>query len=109
MELTSNDIFLRLVELGNENFSEDESLIVQDFFEIYNSTQWDDETLEVLKRFQFELIELRIGQVLREITLTFTKNAEWLIEAWSWITPTLETLEEFEDFAIFNCTSKDSF
>ena len=109
MELTSNDIFLRLVELGNENFSEDESLIVQDFFEIYNSTKWDDETLEVLKRFQSELIELRIGQVLREITLTFTKNAEWLIEAWSWITPTLETLEEFEDFAIFNCTSKDSF
>ena len=109
MELTSYDIFIRLVELENENFIEDETLIVQDFFEIYNSSKWDDVTLEVLKRFQFELMELRTGQVLREITLTFTENAEWMIEAWSWITPTLETLEQFEDFAIFNCTSKDSF
>ena len=109
MELTSYDIFIRLVELGNENFTEDETLIVQDFFEIYNSSKWDDVTIEVLKRFQFELMELRTGRVLREITLTFTENADWMIEAWSWITPTLETLEEFEDFAIFNCTSKDSF
>ena len=109
MELTSYDVLLRLVELENENFSEDGTLIVQDFFEIYNSSKWDDVTLEVLKRFQFDLTELRIGRVIREITLTFTENAEWMIEAWSWVTPTLETLEEFEDFAIFNCTSQDSF
>ena len=109
MELTSYDVLLRLVELKNENFSQDETLIVQDFFEIYNSSKWDDVTLEVLKRFRFDLSELRIGRVIREITLTFTENAEWMIEAWSWVTPTLETLEEFEDFEIFNCTSQDSF
>lgn len=78
---------------------------LKDFAVLYNSTEWDAITLQALERFRVNFESLTYHHLIRETSFILFPDSALLLEIWSWISPTWKTLEKFENFEIFQCSS----